>query len=362
MDHLNVVFDLDDTLMPNRWRYGKAGCRAGCIIVEALGKASRAGSAERARYELTAASFRCGLTLVEALGNDSPYGADLLKIARGSYSMGNGRIDPDAFRQSWIKIYEWICSQRKREIDPEIIVRLQKITSKFSRASYRALFSQMDSAGLAFYGVELLMLQSQIDGTLIEAYGFSQNRFPDSWASAYEVVCADAGLQPDPKVRKRVQHAAAGFRRGPFRAFPDAIEALHRIQEMGHALHLVTAGEKRLQRRKIKQSGLELFFQDRIHIVERDKRLVLKTIANGQPKRTVMVGDSLKSDVSAAVDAGVRAVHIPTAGHWVYEDATVDKEAYVQIESIQSLPELLSGFVAPDTTKKRRVRKMRTRA
>jgi len=192
---------------------------------------------------------------------------------------------------------------------------------------------------------ELFRRNQRIDTALMEEYGLSPNRFPQSWVMTYREICSEKGVETDTGVERKIKGAASKFRRGPFRATPEAIEALRQLKAAGHELFLITAGEKRLQRRKIRDAGLADFFGDRIYIVDRDKRPVLKKIAESDPKNVIMVGDSKRSDVAAALDVGVHAVWVPTYGYWPADDADVDLKNVSVLDSISDLPEFVRHLV-----------------
>jgi len=188
---------------------------------------------------------------------------------------------------------------------------------------------------------ELFRRNQRIDTALMEEHGLSPNRFPQSWAMTYREICLEKGIEADAAIEKKVRGTASRFRRGPFRATPEAIEALRQLKADGHELHLITAGEKGLQWRKIRDAGLVAFFEDRIHIVDRDKRPALREIAESDLGNVVMVGDSKRSDLAAALDVGVHAVWVPTHGYWPADDAEVDLKDVSVLASITDLPKLV---------------------
>ncbi|MFH1047000.1 MAG: HAD family hydrolase, partial [Patescibacteria group bacterium] len=305
-------------------------------------------------YKLSEAAYRCGVAIVNSLGNDAPYGADLLMMARGFIAVSGGVFEPKTFQQSWVSAYERVCGDCGRKIEATVIEEVSKVAAKFYQPQYRKALMEL-GVGQPTYGADIVNLQAQIDTQLIKEMRFSQDRFPTGWVTTYEAVCTDAGIAAKPAVAKTVRNVAAAFRRGPFRAFPEALDVLHRIQGMGCVLYLVTIGDPRLQTRKIDQSGLQVFFGENIYIEEENKLESLRKIANGKPKRTVMVGDSLKNDIATAIELGIRAVLIPTRGHWSNDDATVSHTAYSRIDSISELPRLLQKFSKSSRKHKKKI-------
>ena len=115
-------------------------------------------------------------------------------------------------------------------------------------------------------------------------------------------------------------------------------------------LVLITKGDLLDQERKLAQSGLgELF--DAVEIVS-DKvpqTYMRAFMRHGDgPERAMMVGNSMKSDVVPAIEAGGWGVHVPARYEWEIEkaDAPVDHPRFRVIESLKTLPDLLSDLGA----------------
>lgn len=219
-------------------------------------------------------------------------------------------------------------------------------------------------AGRAPYDPEQLMddlfrRNQGIDKKLMEELGFSPHRFPQSWVDTYREICREKGVEFDSDVAGKVRNAAKKFNHGPFRASPEAIETLRVLQAAGYGLHLVTAGDVAQQRHKIRQSGLESFFGEHIHIVDMDKQPVLKGLAESGAKHVFMAGDSLRADIEPALRAGVHAVWVPTHGHWQWDDAEVDMSKVTELTSIMELPEHIRKIVG---RKRKPAKKKRAKA
>ena len=122
----------------------------------------------------------------------------------------------------------------------------------------------------------------------------------------------------------------------------DAVKALAAT----HTLILITKGDLLDQERKLAQSGLGEYF-DGVDIVS-DK--TPQTYQNAfsrpgmPPSQSVMVGNSLRSDILPALKAGAHAVHVPHDLTWSYEraDTPGNSERFHQITSLADLPELIA--------------------
>jgi putative hydrolase of the HAD superfamily len=130
----------------------------------------------------------------------------------------------------------------------------------------------------------------------------------------------------------------------PIEILPDVRETLETVAQRYRIL-LITKGDLLDQEQKLARSGLgELF-----HAVEivSDKapptyQRIFTRHGDG-PQRGMMVGNSLKSDVIPAIEAGGWGVFIPHALTWTAEHADPPKESprFRQLERIGEVPGLL---------------------
>ena len=88
-----------------------------------------------------------------------------------------------------------------------------------------------------------------------------------------------------------------------------------------HELTLFTKGHPEEQKLKIDRSGLASFFAHTAIVKEKDANAYRELVAERamDPERTWMIGNSPKSDVNAALEAGLNAVFVPHAHTWVLE-------------------------------------------
>ncbi len=187
--------------------------------------------------------------------------------------------------------------------------------------------------------LEMLKAQLEIDMAMVKSHGYGVDRFPKSWVKTYEALARRAGLAVDRKVCEAVRKTAAAFTRGPYVPFDGAKEALVELQRDGHGLHLITAGDKALQEKKVRASGLSSLF-DSVNVTGVDKKPVMAKIAGERRDRVMMVGDSTKSDMKPAIELGIVAVHVPSHT-WAFAQADVDPKALVVIPSVTELPALV---------------------
>ena len=113
-------------------------------------------------------------------------------------------------------------------------------------------------------------------------------------------------------------------------------------------LMLLSKGDLFDQESKLARSGLGEYF-GAVEIVSEKNASTYRTIMRRhavEPERFLMVGNSLRSDVLPALEAGAMAVHIPYELTWEHE--RMDEEAlrdkiFARLERITALPEWLNA-------------------
>lgn len=133
----------------------------------------------------------------------------------------------------------------------------------------------------------------------------------------------------------------------PIHLLPHAREAVEGLADR-FKLVLITKGDLLDQERKLAQSGLGEMF-DAVEIVS-DKvpeTYIRAFMRHGDgPERAMMVGNSMKSDVVPAIEAGGWGVHVPARYEWEIEqaEAPVDHPRFRVIKDLSGLEGLLADL------------------
>jgi len=98
---------------------------------------------------------------------------------------------------------------------------------------------------------------------------------------------------------------------------PETLEYL----SLRHDLTLFTKGHADEQKLKIDRSGLGVFFGHTAIVKEKDAAAYRKLAADRgiDPRHTWMIGNSPKSDINPALEAGFNAVFVPHEHTWALE-------------------------------------------
>ena len=135
--------------------------------------------------------------------------------------------------------------------------------------------------------------------------------------------------------------------RHPVHLRPGAQEAVRELAS-SHTLVLITKGDLLDQERKLAESGLGDLF-DGVEIVsDKVPATYLRAFAaHGHgAERALMVGNSMKSDVLPALEAGAWGVFCPSEFEWALEAAPAPEGAarYRSIGTLGELPGLVRGL------------------
>jgi putative hydrolase of the HAD superfamily len=186
------------------------------------------------------------------------------------------------------------------------------------------------------------------DVSNVAAWGFTVERFRRSMVETYKVFAQREGKTPLLKVEQRISGIATSVARNKTRPMPRAREVLRALYGRSR-LVLLTKGEYALQERRVAESGFHEFFE-RVVIVEHKERetfLRLTSELCAAAKAIWSVGDSLRSDIYPAIEAGLNAVWIPQET-WDYENAQFTEDPrIVRARAIRELPGILRKAGAP---------------
>ncbi|MEM6888031.1 MAG: HAD family hydrolase [Pseudomonadota bacterium] len=172
-------------------------------------------------------------------------------------------------------------------------------------------------------------------------YGFGVKGFTLSMIeTALEVT---QGRVPGTVITE-ILDAGRDMLRHPIELLPHAKAALENARQ-NHRILLITKGDLLDQERKLAQSGIGEFF-DAVEIVSEKARPVYEEIfaRHGDGvEHSLMVGNSLKSDILPVLSAGGWAVHVPYEVTWELEAAKdpVDAEKFRKLVDLAGLAPLL---------------------
>jgi putative hydrolase of the HAD superfamily len=192
-----------------------------------------------------------------------------------------------------------------------------------TRAEVRAALDEIELANCRVYGYGVDVFERSLSECL--AYLGNGDRRREADAELPQWLCRP-------------------IREGAVELLPGVVETLQALRDR-HWLALLTKGNPVEQGQKISASGLAGLFEH-IEIVDEKEPEVYRSFAGAHgldPERTWMIGNSPRSDVWPALDAGLGAVLIPHAQTWSLEQRDLPDGAD-RFLVVDAIPRLLRHF------------------
>jgi putative hydrolase of the HAD superfamily len=169
---------------------------------------------------------------------------------------------------------------------------------------------------------EIRAILNDIEAANTVAHGYGTEVFLASLAECFERLRERPAGAAE---RREIDELARALVHHEVELMPGVAETLADL-ERRHALLLLTKGSQEEQQRKIDASGLAGHFRS-IRIVREKDVGEYRTLAEEERlslDATWMIGNSPRSDILPAREAGMGAVFIPNEITWALEDAAID--------------------------------------
>jgi putative hydrolase of the HAD superfamily len=177
----------------------------------------------------------------------------------------------------------------------------------------------------------------EIEVVNAKVHGYGSKNFARNLAECFEHL---AEREVSPRDIKVVREFAYSILERPAELIPDVEETLADLATR-HELLLFTKGDPDEQKMKVDRSGLGGFFQH-VAIVKEKNATAYRELAELREcaiGSTWMIGNSPKSDINPALQAGLNAVYIPHPKTWSLEkeDVPVSHPRLLTVEPIVDL-------------------------
>ena len=178
----------------------------------------------------------------------------------------------------------------------------------------------------------------------LKFYGYGIKGFT---LSMIDTALSVTGGQVSGEVIASILAAGREMLTHPIETLPHVRETLDALAG-GHRLVLITKGDLFDQERKVAQSGLGDYFAAVEIVSEKSVKTYERVFAmhGPGPEHAMMVGNSLKSDIVPAIDAGSWGVHVPHALSWELDHAEAPETAprFRQIAHLGQLRSLIDDI------------------
>jgi len=193
---------------------------------------------------------------------------------------------------------------------------------------------------------------AEVEGRNLRLYGYGVKGFT---LSMIETAMELTGGEAPPHIVREILAAGRAMLTEPVEPLPGVDQALAALSER-YRLVLITKGDLLHQEQKLAASGLgDLFAEQKLAasglgdlfaaveiVSEKDASTYERVFARHGTgaAQGAMVGNSLRSDILPALEAGAWAAHIPYAVTWAHEmaDAPHGHPRFAELASISELP------------------------
>lgn len=197
--------------------------------------------------------------------------------------------------------------------------------------------------------------QLEIDLAGVHIHGFMPDRFPKSFVETYHWFSERYSRTASSKEEAwlmQLGHTVYEYKVEPY---PHMNETLESLLGAGHKLYLYTGGDASIQMKKVADSGLHKYFDDRIFVtVHKTKEFMESLLREHRFDRnhTWMIGNSVKTDVLPALHAGIHSIHIPAHQDWEYNTGEINvapQGAFYQLSSLKEVPPAIEDYMKTGT-------------
>lgn len=176
--------------------------------------------------------------------------------------------------------------------------------------------------GMGFPAEKALLTLNEYDiKNVQQSGGFFKDCFPRALGETYEYYCRVYGSDYNRKTRQEIEDLGWWVYRQPARPIQGAEEVLAQLSGR-YPLFLATKGEPAVQNQRVAQSGLAHWFE-KIYVLSEKNAAAYTSIALEQkikPRGSWVVGNSMKSDINPALQAGFNCIFIHHPHTWDFED------------------------------------------
>jgi putative hydrolase of the HAD superfamily len=195
-------------------------------------------------------------------------------------------------------------------------------TAPAFRQSREALFARLLAEGFSEKDSSRVH-HDVVEPELLVLFGMGPFRLEPSFRDTYVRLCMEGGRKPDPQVADECGALGRDFMGQP-KLLEGAIEALKELSKRAHTVIYSQASHPDYQVGRIRDAGVtEIVPVERIRITPKKTkeafRMALAHFGIPSPENATMIGNSLRSDINPALEAGAQAILVEPYEMWAYD-------------------------------------------
>ena len=192
---------------------------------------------------------------------------------------------------------------------------------RFSRGR-TDLFALLETLGFNRETIERVH-HDEVDAEMIKRHGFGPYRLEPSFRETYLRLCRLEGRSAESEVLEQCRRLALGVAGTP-PCLDGAVDALVRLSAVLRTVIYTQSGDPDYQLACVRDSGImDVVTPAHVHVAAHKTteafRAALDRFGIADPATAWMVGNSMRSDVNPALEAGANAILVEQAEPWHFD-------------------------------------------
>ena len=208
----------------------------------------------------------------------------------------------------------------------------------------RSLFSVLDSLGAAADVIQRIH-HDQIDPVMLDRFGLGPERLEHSFRATYEAVCRELGRPISDELAEQCAQLGRTVAGTP-PILEGALAALERLSRRYRTVVYTQSGNRDYQSRCVQEAGVSnVVGLAAVHICPMKTvvafRETLAVLGVADPSGVWMVGNSIRSDINPALEAGARAILVEVAEPWEFDLVDPVSNDFVRVRTFPDAVDFL---------------------
>jgi putative hydrolase of the HAD superfamily len=206
-------------------------------------------------------------------------------------------------------------------------------TAPAFRQAREALFRRLAREGFS-PGASFRVHHEEVEPELLALYGMGPFRLEPSFRDTYVRLCVAEGRTPDPVVADECGSLGRDIMGHP-KVMDGAMEALESLADRFPTGIFSQASHPEYQMGRIRDAGVTAVLPEKRILITHEKSVgtfldALRHFQAPEAGTTVMIGNSLRSDVNPAMEAGARAILVEPYEMWHYDNVPPFSEEFLR--------------------------------
>jgi len=219
-------------------------------------------------------------------------------------------------------------------------------TAPAFQAARDALFLRLEKEGFP-RDESLRVHYEEVEPEFLVSLGMGPFRMEPSFRETYRRLALNRGSDPEPQVEEECGALGRDFLGRP-KVMDGSLLALDRLARALPTAVYSQASHRDYQMDRIRGAGvMEILSPDRVIVTPRKTReSFLDTLGEfgvEDPGATVMVGNSIRSDINPALSAGASAILVEPYEMWQYDNVAPVAEGFPRFQTFPAAVDFLLG-------------------